>query len=81
MIGCVCNSKGSTKTDNSNCINKCCNNDGSCKCLPGYSGTDCNSCQNGYFVSAVANGEVECTGNIKYGLKNFNVIDVIWSQR
>ena len=61
LLGCMCNSKGSTKADNSVCANKCCNDDGTCKCKPGYSGTDCNNCKDGYFASHIdENGQITC---------------------
>ena len=62
-LACSCNSKGSTKSDDGVCIAKCCNNDGSCKCITGYSGTDCNICDIGFYVSATTSGEKTCKGD------------------
>ena len=64
-LACICNSIGSTKSDDTACDNKCCNDDGSCKCSEGYSGDDCNICDSGYYVSDTVNGENTCTGNAK----------------
>ena len=63
-LACTCNSIGSTKSDDTACDNKCCDNDGSCKCSEGYSGDDCNICDTNYYVSATDNEENTCTGNI-----------------
>ena len=65
LLACICNSIGSTKSDDTACDNKCCNDDGSCKCSEGYSGDDCNICDSGYYVSATINGENTCTGIAK----------------
>ena len=62
ILACICNSQGSTKTDDSMCDNKCCNEDGSCKCIVGYSGNDCNACDIGYYVSATFFDENTCSG-------------------
>ena len=61
-LECTCNRLGSTKSDDSACDNKCCNDDGTCKCTIGYSGNDCNSCDIGYYVSDTVNNENNCTG-------------------
>ena len=39
--------------------NSACNTD-SCTCSAGYSGNDCNMCDNGYVVTATENGENTC---------------------
>ena len=57
---CICNSEGSTKNDDSACDNKCCNDDGTCKCNIGYSGNDCNTCDTGYYVSDTVQSENTC---------------------
>ena len=62
LLACICNSLGSTKADDSACDNKCCNDDGSCTCTPGYSTIDCNTCDIGYYVSDTAFDENSCTG-------------------
>ena len=62
LLACICNSIGSTKSDDTACDNKCCNDDGSCKCSEGYSGNDCNICDSNHYVSATDNGENTCTG-------------------
>ena len=59
---CSCNSQGSTKSDDSACDNKCCDDDGSCKCTTGYTGNDCNTCDTAYYVSNIVNGENTCSG-------------------
>ena len=61
FVVCTCNSFGSVKSDDSACNNKCCNDDGTCKCSIGYTGDDCNICDAGYYVSANVNGENTCT--------------------
>ena len=61
FVVCTCNSLGSVKSDDSACNNKCCNDDGTCKCSIGYTGDDCNICDAGYYVSANVNGENTCT--------------------
>ena len=59
----MCNSQGSTKEDGSPCLDKCCNDDGSCQCKMGYTGSNCNSCNDGYYVSNITNGdEKTCSG-------------------
>ena len=69
-LACVCNSLGSTKADDSACDNKCCDDDGSCTCTPGYSTNDCNTCDIGYYVSDTVSNENSCTGifgkNLRY---------------
>ena len=62
ILGCICNMLGSTTADDSDCVNKCCNEDGSCKCITGYSGNDCNDCDVGYYHSSTVNGENTCSG-------------------
>ena len=37
-------------------------NDGDCTCKLGYSGNDCNSCEEGFFIASVEDGENNCTG-------------------
>ena len=69
-IACICNSLGSTKADDSTCDDKCCDNDGTCKCTVGYSAIDCNTCDVGYYVSATVSNENSCTGIEK----NFEMI-------
>ena len=59
---CICNSIGSTKDDGSLCNHKCCNDDGSCTCIMGYVGDDCNTCDSEYYVSFNFNGENTCEG-------------------
>ena len=61
---CKCNSQGSTKNDGSPCFGKCCNDDNTCKCRIGYIGSDCNECDNGYYVSNITNGEKTCSGTV-----------------
>ena len=63
-LACICNSQGSTKSDDSACDNKCCNDDGTCKCITGYSGNDCNTCDTGYYISATSSSENTCTGKL-----------------
>ena len=58
---CTCNSKGSIKYDNSECTGKCCNNDGTCTCKPGYTGSNCQNCQGGYILLDVVDNEKNCT--------------------
>ena len=66
ILGCKCNMLGSTTADYSDCVDKCCNEGGSCTCIMGYSGSDCNDCIVGhYYVSATVNGENTCTGEWK----------------
>ena len=62
---CTCNSLGSTKSDDSACNDKCCDDDGYCKCITGHSGTDCNTCDTGYYTSSMIGDEKICTGNRK----------------
>ena len=50
---CNCKSKGTTF---------CSKLDGHCECSIGYSGAKCEKCQNGYYISSQANGEIICTG-------------------
>ena len=64
---CICNSQGSTKADDSTCDNKCCDDDGSCTCIPGYSTIDCNTCDIGYYVSDTVSNENSCTGIVYWG--------------
>ena len=59
---CTCNSLGSTKSDDSACNDKCCDDDGYCKCIDGYIGNNCETCDTGYYVSDVINGENVCSG-------------------
>ena len=58
----MCNSKGSVKSDNTKCTDKCCNNDGTCTCMPGYNGKNCQNCTEGYFISDVVDGDKICSG-------------------
>ena len=62
ILGCKCNMLGSTTADDSDCVNKCCNEGGSCTCIMGYSGKDCNECDVGYYRFSTFNGENTCTG-------------------
>ena len=56
---------GSTKNNDAECDEKCCNPDGSCKCKTGYASTDCNSCADGYYaVMTTTNGENKCGSKI-----------------
>ena len=63
FLACRCNSKGTLSNRNTLYIyqqdNATCNND-SCTCNSGYSGSDCNLCDNGYMVTATENGENTC---------------------
>ena len=63
FLACKCNSKGTFSNRNTVYIyqrdNTACNND-SCACISGYSGNDCNSCDNGYVVTDTENGENMC---------------------
>ena len=61
-LACICNSFGSTKADDSTCDDKCCDDDGYCKCIDGYIGNDCETCDTGYYVEGVINGENWCSG-------------------
>ena len=49
------------KYDNSKCTDKCCNNDGTCTCKPGYNGNNCQNCTEGYIISDVVDGDKICT--------------------
>ena len=53
---CSCNSKGT---------NSCSRNDGSCNCLIGYSGDNCNTCSEGYEASSSENGQNTCTSIVE----------------
>ena len=75
-LACKCNSKGTQATRNvlhfiyQGDSNSC--NTGSCTCRIGYKGTDCNTCEVGYYVSSFQNGENVCTSkklHIKYLLE------------
>ena len=63
FLACKCNSKGTLSNRNTLYIfqrdNSACNND-SCTCTSGYSGNDCNVCDNGYIVTGTENGENTC---------------------
>ena len=59
---CTCSSIGSVKSDYSECTDKCCNNDGTCTCRPGYTGSNCQDCQEGYILLDVVDNEKNCTG-------------------
>ena len=50
LLACDCGSSSCSKTD------------GSCNCTIGYSGYDCNNCADGYYMTDLVNGKVNCSG-------------------
>ena len=52
-LGCSCSSKGTIS---------CAEIGGFCDCKIGYSGSDCGTCDEGYYISSVDDMEYTCTG-------------------
>ena len=55
ILECACNAKGSVS-------NICSEIGGSCHCLLGYSGKECNTCEDNYYISDKANDTITCSG-------------------
>ena len=70
-LACKCNSLGSTRNDDRPCFGKCCNDDGSCKCKIGYTGSQCNECDNGYYATNITDGEKSCSGTATFKVKSY----------
>ena len=55
LLECDCNTNGSAS-------NICSEIGGSCNCLTGYTGKNCNTCDDNYFISDETNGKITCSG-------------------
>ena len=75
LKACRCNSLGSIPNKRKNLytikdsnLSRSICNQGDCDCKTGYVGKDCNSCQYGYFLSNVSNGEITCDGKYRISI-------------